>query len=84
LRYARAIRNRARKRAAHVCDRCRHLPAADRLAAPIASITPEIDVPVLWFYARNDQYIGPAPPRLWFDSFNCRRTRQADRHRPLS
>jgi hypothetical protein len=29
------------------------------MAALYASIAPRVPVPVLWFYAENDQYIGP-------------------------
>jgi hypothetical protein len=28
-------------------------------------------VPVLWFYAENDAFIGPAAARLWFESFRA-------------
>ncbi|HUN67172.1 MAG TPA: prolyl oligopeptidase family serine peptidase [Burkholderiales bacterium] len=42
---------------------------SDRLAKLFASIAPQIDVPVLWFYARNDEYIGPRVQELWFESF---------------
>lgn len=43
--------------------------AAQQMAALYASIAPKIRVPVLWFYAENDQFIGPAAQKLWFDSF---------------
>ena len=43
----------------------------ERLAELFASITPQIAVPVLWFYAENDQYIGPAAAKLWLDSFRA-------------
>jgi len=43
--------------------------ASDRLAELYGSIAPQIAVPVLWFYAKNDQYIGPRVQTLWFDSF---------------
>ena len=43
--------------------------ASDRLAALYAEIAPRITVPVLWFYAENDQYIGPRVQKLWFESF---------------
>ena len=26
-------------------------------------------MPVLWFYAENDEYIGPQAQKLWFESF---------------
>jgi dienelactone hydrolase len=45
--------------------------ASDRLAAVFASIAPRIVVPVLWFYAENDQFIGPRVQRLWFESFRA-------------
>ncbi len=48
------------------------LPCApDPLARLFASIAPWIDVPVLWLYAENDQFIGPAAAKLWFDSFHA-------------
>ncbi|MEP7300147.1 MAG: CocE/NonD family hydrolase [Caldimonas sp.] len=43
--------------------------ASDRMAALFASIAPQIAVPVLWFYAENDQFIGPRAQKLWFESF---------------
>jgi dienelactone hydrolase len=46
------------------------LPCLPELMARLfASIAPDIAVPVLWFYAENDAFIGPAAARLWFDSF---------------
>jgi dienelactone hydrolase len=45
--------------------------ASDRLAELYASIAPQISVPVLWFYARNDAYIGERVQQLWFDSFRA-------------
>jgi len=46
------------------------LPCApDQMARLFASIAPEVAVPVLWFYAENDAFIGPAAARLWFESF---------------
>ena len=33
--------------------------ASDQLAVLIGSIAPSITVPVQWFYAENDRYIGP-------------------------
>jgi dienelactone hydrolase len=45
--------------------------ASDRLAKLFASIAPEVSVPVLWFYAENDQYIGPPVQKLWFESFRA-------------
>lgn len=45
--------------------------AADRMADTLAAIAPRIRVPVLWFYARNDAYIGPAAQQLWFDRFRA-------------
>ncbi|PYN33033.1 MAG: hypothetical protein DME01_19900 [Candidatus Rokuibacteriota bacterium] len=48
------------------------LPCApDPVARLFASIAPDIAVPVLWFYAENDAYIGPAAARLWFESFRA-------------
>lgn len=43
--------------------------ASDRMAEVFAAIAPRIAVPVLWFYAENDQYIGPRVQKLWFESF---------------
>jgi dienelactone hydrolase len=43
--------------------------ASDQLAALYAEIAQRITVPVLWFYAENDQYIGPRVQKLWFESF---------------
>ena len=40
------------------------------MAKLFASIASDIAVPVLWFYAENDAFIGPAAARLWFDSFH--------------
>ena len=45
--------------------------APDSMAALFASIAPKIAVPVLWFYAENDEYIGPRVQKLWFDSFRA-------------
>jgi dienelactone hydrolase len=48
------------------------LPCApDPVARLFASITPSIAVPVLWFYAENDEYFGPAAAKLWFESFRA-------------
>ena len=43
--------------------------ASTKLAELFAAIAPKLTVPVLWFYARNDEYIGPRVQKLWFDSF---------------
>jgi dienelactone hydrolase len=43
--------------------------APERMAAVFKSIAPKIHVPVLWFYAENDAYIGPAAQRLWYGAF---------------
>ena len=43
--------------------------ASDRMAELFASIAPGVPVPVLWFYAENDQYIGTRVQKLWFESF---------------
>jgi dienelactone hydrolase len=42
-----------------------------RMAELFASIAPRIVVPVLWFYAENDQFFGPRVPRMWFESFRA-------------
>lgn len=42
---------------------------SDRMAELFASIAPQITVPVLWFYAENDESIGPRVQKLWFESF---------------
>ena len=43
--------------------------ASDRMAELFAAIAPQIAVPVLWFYAENDEYIGPRVAKLWFESY---------------
>jgi dienelactone hydrolase len=43
--------------------------ASDRMAELFSAIAPRVPVPVLWFYAENDQYIGPRVQKLWFESF---------------
>ena len=43
--------------------------ASESMAALFASIAQQIPVPVLWFYAENDEYIGPRVQKLWFESF---------------
>ena len=43
--------------------------ASAELAELFATIAPKINVPVLWFYAKNDEYIGPRVQKLWFESF---------------
>jgi hypothetical protein len=43
--------------------------APDRMAELFALIAPQSPVPVLWFYAENDEYIGPRVQKLWFESF---------------
>jgi dienelactone hydrolase len=45
--------------------------APEAVARLFASIAPRISVPVLWFYAENDEYIGPAAAKLWFESFRA-------------
>ncbi|PYN88051.1 MAG: hypothetical protein DMD87_11945 [Candidatus Rokuibacteriota bacterium] len=48
------------------------LPCApDPVARLFASIAPDVAVPVLWFYAENDAFIGPAAAKLWFESFRA-------------
>lgn len=42
---------------------------SERMAELFALIAPQIAVPVLWFYAQNDEYIGARVQRLWFESF---------------
>ena len=44
--------------------------ASTELAELFAAIAPKLTVPALWFYARNDEYIGPRVQKLWFDSFH--------------
>jgi dienelactone hydrolase len=44
--------------------------ASDQMAALYASIAPRVTVPVLWFYAENDQFIGPRVQKLWFEAFH--------------
>src|SRR5262249_8466970 len=44
---------------------------SDHLAKLIASIAPQIAVPVLWFYAENDEYNGPRVQKLWFEAFRA-------------
>ena len=43
--------------------------AAERMAELYASIAPQIAVPVLWFYAENDEFFGPRVQKLWFERF---------------
>lgn len=43
--------------------------ASVELAEMFAALAPKLSVPVLWFYAQNDEYIGPRVQKLWFDSF---------------
>jgi dienelactone hydrolase len=45
--------------------------ASDRMAELIAAIAPQLAVPVLWFYAENDEFIGPRVQKLWFESFRA-------------
>jgi dienelactone hydrolase len=51
----------------HPGDPC----APERMGELFAAIAPRIAVPVLWFYAENDQYFGPRVPRMWFESFRA-------------
>jgi dienelactone hydrolase len=44
---------------------------SDIMARLLASIAPRIAVPVLWFYAENDEFIGPRMQRLWYESFRA-------------
>jgi len=43
--------------------------ASEQMAELMASIAPRIRVPVLWFYAENDQFFGPRVQKLWVESF---------------
>jgi dienelactone hydrolase len=43
--------------------------ASDHLAGLFATIAPKLKVPVLWFYAENDEYINPRVHQLWFQAF---------------
>jgi len=43
--------------------------ASDKMAELFASLAPRIAVPVLWFYAENDAFIGPRVQKLWFERF---------------
>lgn len=43
--------------------------ASDQLAELFATVAPKLNVPVFWFYAKNDEFIGPRVQRLWFESF---------------
>ena len=43
--------------------------ASDRMAELFAAVAPKIAVPVLWFYAENDEYMSPRVQKLWFESF---------------
>jgi dienelactone hydrolase len=45
--------------------------ASDRMAELFTSIAPRITVPVLWFYAENDEFVGPRVQKLWFESFRA-------------
>lgn len=45
--------------------------AVAALADTFATLAPRISVPVLWFYAQNDEYIGPVAQRVWFDAFRA-------------
>jgi dienelactone hydrolase len=43
--------------------------APERMADLFGSIARRIPVPVLWFYAENDERISPRVQKLWFESF---------------
>jgi dienelactone hydrolase len=45
--------------------------ASQRLADLYKSIAPQINVPVLWFYAENDEYLNPRVQKLWFEHFRA-------------
>lgn len=49
----------------HPGDPC----APQAVAEVFAGLAPRVMVPVLWFYARNDEYIGPSAQTLWYESF---------------
>lgn len=42
---------------------------SDKMAELFAAIAPQVSVPVLWFYAQNDEFIGARVQKLWFDGF---------------
>jgi len=44
---------------------------SEHLARLFAAIAPQINVPVLWFYAENDEYLGPRVQKFWFESFRA-------------
>ena len=44
---------------------------SDHMAKLFASIAPQIAVPVLWFYAENDEYLGLRVQKLWFENFRA-------------
>jgi hypothetical protein len=41
------------------------------MATLFAAIAPQVTVPVLWFYAENDAFIGPRVQAMWFESFRA-------------
>ena len=43
--------------------------APEQMAALFKSVAPLIEVPVLWFYAANDEFFNVRVQKLWFDSF---------------
>jgi len=43
--------------------------ASDRMALTIHRFAKTIRVPVLWHYAENDRFFGPAHVRAWFQAF---------------
>ena len=42
---------------------------SEAMAKLFAAIAPQITVPVLWFYAQNDEYLGARVQKLWFESY---------------
>lgn len=48
------------------------LPCApERMAQVLKDVAGKIKVPVLWFYAENDAYIGGPVRQQWFDAFKA-------------
>lgn len=43
----------------------------EQMAVTIGRLAQTIRVPVLWHYAENDQFFGPAVVRRWFDAFEA-------------
>lgn len=45
--------------------------APERMARVIKDAAAKITVPVLWFYAENDAYMGAPVRQMWFDAFKA-------------